>query len=219
MKWIILFGLAGIIVVSIAGFAGWIVSLPSNAPPAPVAIPAEETAAVVQALRPPKRTRPVVAVIGINDATETLDYLMATGILRRADVADVYLAATDAGPVKLYPALQVEPDMTIAGFDTATPDGADYVIVPAMSRDDDPAVMAWLKAQASKGSFIIGVCAGAKVVAAAGLLENRKATTHWYYKRDLLKREPTVTLVADRRFVVDGPVATTTGITVPCPLL
>ena len=66
-----------------------------------------ETAAITEALRPPKRERPVVAVIGLNDATETTDYIMPTGILRRADVADVYLVASQAGPVRLYPALQV----------------------------------------------------------------------------------------------------------------
>jgi transcriptional regulator GlxA family with amidase domain len=142
---------------------------------------------------------------------------MSTGILRRADVADVVLAATSEGPVKLYPVLAVEPDMTAAQFDAVHPDGADYVIVPAMSRDDDPAVMAWLKAQAQKGSMVIGVCAGAKVVAAAGLLADRKATTHWFYKSEFLKRDPTISLVADRRFVVDGPVATTTGISAAIP--
>jgi hypothetical protein len=86
-----------------------------------------------------------------------------------------------------------------------------------MSRDDDPAVMTWLKAQAQKGSVVIGVCAGAKVVAAAGLLASRRATTHWFYKSELLKRDPTITPVADRRFVVDGPVATTTGISAAIP--
>jgi putative intracellular protease/amidase len=217
MKWIIVYSVVGVIVLGIAGFAGWIVTLPPSVAPAPIAVPAAETAATIDALRPPKRQRPVVAVIGLNDATETLDYLMSTGILRRADVADVVLVATGEGPVKLYPVLQVEPDMTTAQFDASHPDGADYVIVPAMSRDDDPAVMAWLKAQAQKGSMVLGVCAGAKVVAAAGLLENRRGTTHWFYKPDFLKRDPTITPVADRRFVVDGPVATTTGISAAIP--
>ena len=89
--------------------------------------------------------RPLIAVIGINDATETTDYLVPTGILRRADVADVVMLATDPGPVQLYPALKVEPDATIAEFDAAHPEGADYVIVPAMSRDDDPAALAWIQ--------------------------------------------------------------------------
>jgi len=72
------------------------------------------------------------------------------GILRRANVADVVMLATGPGPVQLYPALKVEPDATVTGFDAAHPGGADYVIVPAMSRDDDPAVLAWLRTQAKK---------------------------------------------------------------------
>ena len=43
-------------------------------------------AAMLTALQPPKRARPLVAVVGINDATETNDYLMPAGILRRADI-------------------------------------------------------------------------------------------------------------------------------------
>ena len=130
---------------------------------------------MLASLRPTKRERPLVAVIGINDATETTDYLVPTGILRRADVADVMMLATRPGPVQLYPALKVEPDATITEFDANHPDGADYVIVPAMSRDDDPAALAWLRSQAEKGAKIIGICAGAKVVGASGLLDGRRA--------------------------------------------
>ena len=171
------------------------------------------------ALKPPKRQRPLVAVIGINDATETNDYVVPTGILRRADVADVVMLATGPGPVQLYPALKVEPDATIAAFDAEHPEGADYVIVPAMSRDDDPAALAWIRNQAQKGAKIIGVCAGAKVVAAAGLLDGHRATTHWYYLRKLLKGNPSITYVADRRMVSDGGVTTTTGITAAMPMM
>ena len=64
---------------------------------APPAIAQDEIAATLAALKPPKRQRPVIAVIGINDATEVTDYVMPTGILRRADVADVLMVAT--GPV------------------------------------------------------------------------------------------------------------------------
>jgi hypothetical protein len=94
--------------------------------------------ASIAALKPPKRARPLIAIIGINDATETTDYLMPYGILRRADVADVMTLATKPGPMTLFPVLRAEPQATIAEFDRLHPDGADYVIVPAMSRDDDP---------------------------------------------------------------------------------
>ncbi len=93
------------------------------------------------------------------------------------------------------------------------------MIVPAMSRDDDPLVLDWLRTQAAKGARIIGVCAGAKVVAAAGLLDGRRATTHWYYLREMLERSPAIRYVPDRRMVTDEAVTTTTGITASMPMM
>src|SRR5215207_10909780 len=130
---------------------GWILSLPpSPAYGAAPSIAKEETEAALAALKPPKRQRPLIAIVGINDASETTDYLMPYGILRRADVADVMLLATGPGPVTLFPVLKVEPDATIAQFDAQHPDGADYVIVPAMSRDDDPVALQWIRRQSAK---------------------------------------------------------------------
>jgi transcriptional regulator GlxA family with amidase domain len=213
---------SGVGVVALGAIAGgaWILSLP-EAPASTGATPIsqEETHATLEALKPPKRQRPVIAIIGINDATETTDYLMPFGILRRSDVADVMLVATEPGPVKLFPALEVEPHVTIATFDAQHPEGADYVIVPNMSRDDDATVLQWLRDQSAKGSTIIGVCAGAKIVGEAGLLDGRPATTHWYYVRELLKEHPAINYVADRRMVVDQRVATTTGITASMPMM
>ena len=163
----------------------------------------QEADAILAALKPPKRQRPLIAIVGINDATEVTDYLMPYGIIRRADVADVVLLATEPGPVKLFPALKVEPQATVAEFDAQHPDGADYVIVPAMSRDDDATVLKWLNSQAAKGAMTIGVCAGAKVVGEAGLLDGKRATTHWYYLEELLDKHPAIHYVADRRVVID----------------
>jgi len=214
-----LWGLATVAILALTSFGGWLLSLPAPAPAvvAPV-VPPREAAAVLAALQP-RRERPLIAVIGINDATETTDYLVPTGILRRADVAEVTLLAAGPGPVQLFPALKVEPDATIARFDADHPEGADYVIVPAMRRDDDPAVLAWLLSQARKGARIIGICAGAKVVAASGLLDGKRATTHWYYRGEMLKRHPTIRYVADRRMVQDQGVVTTTGISASMPMM
>jgi len=204
----------------LVGAGSWIVSLP----PAPAAIAAPplaqgEAEAMLAALRPPRPRRPLIAIIAINSGTETTDYLMPYGILRRADVADVVALATGPGPVRLFPALTVMPQATTAAFDARHPEGADYVIVPAMHRDDDPAALAWIRAQAAKGAIVIGVCAGAKVVAAAGLLDGRRATTHWYYLDGMLERHPAIRHVPDRRMVVDGRIATTTGITASMPMM
>jgi len=219
-KTIFAWSVVSAVLIGLAGFGGWISSLPAAVPATePVPVPRDERDAMLASLKPGKEKRPLVAVIGMNDATETTDYLTPPGILRRADVADVVMLATGPGPVKLYPALQVLPDATIAEFDATHPQGADYVIVPAMSRDDDDAVLGWLRSQFRKGARIIGICAGAKVVGAAGLLDGRRATTHWYYLGEMLARHPTIDYVPDRRMVADGPVATTTGITASMPTM
>ncbi|MBO9588532.1 DJ-1/PfpI family protein [Devosia sp.] len=219
MKRFLAVAVAAVVSVGLLGFGIWIAMLPPTTVLTPQIPPAAEAKAAREALAPKRSGRPVIAVIGLNDATETTDYLMPTGILRRADIADVMMLATAQGPVQLYPALNVEPDATISEFDAAHPDGADYVVVPAMSRDDDPAVLAWLQQQSAKGAIVIGICAGAKVVGAAGLLDGKRATTHWFYLRDLLRRSPTIDYVADRRMVIDGNIATTTGITASMPMM
>jgi hypothetical protein len=57
------------------------------------------------------------------------------------------------------------------------------------------------------------VCAGAFVLAAAGLLDGRRATTHWELAADLARTYPQVTLDADAIFVADGPIHTSAGVT------
>jgi len=215
----LLWSALGAISLFIAIGGGWILSLPpAHSVAAPLPIAQHETEAMIAALKPPKRQRPLIAIIGINDATETTDYLMPYGILKRADVADVVTLATAAGPMTLFPALKVEPQATTAEFDARHPDGADYVIVPAMSRDDDPAALQWIRSQSAKGAIVIGICAGAKVVGDAGLLHGKRATTHWYSINELREDHPTIRYVEDRRMVVDKGVATTTGITASMPM-
>jgi transcriptional regulator GlxA family with amidase domain len=215
----LLWSVLGAFVFLIGIGAAWILSLPAaSSIAAPPAIAQDERDATIAALKPPKRQRPLIAIIGINDATETTDYLMPYGILTRADVADVVTLATAPGPVTLFPTLKVEPQATIAEFDARHPDGADYVIVPAMTRDDDPAALQWIRDQSGKGAIIVGICVGAKVVGEAGLLHGKRATTHWYSVKELRGKHPTMRYVEDRRLVVDDGVATTTGISASMPM-
>lgn len=178
----------------------------------------QEQATLLAELQPPKRERPVVAVIGLNEGTETTDYLIPYGVLKRADVAEVYALGIRPGPITLMPALTIVPDSSTADFDSQYPDGADYIIVPAMHHDDDPSTLRWIQGQASKGAIVIGICSGAKVLGNAGLLEGRKATTHWFDVSNVAKSHPTMQYVADRRFLIDRGVATTTGVTASIPM-
>lgn len=178
---------------------------------------AQQAQAFVEALQPRRPGRPVVAVLALNEGTETTDLLLPHAVLKRADVADVQVVAPRSGTVRLFPVLQAEGAQDFAAFERAHPGGADYVIVPAMHADDDPAVLAWLRRQANSGARVIGVCSGARVVGQAGLLDGRRFTGHWYDRSTLLRRHEGSVHVPHQRYVVDRGVATTTGITASVP--
>src|SRR4051794_21615803 len=74
-------------------------------------------------------------------------------------------------------------------------------------------VVARVGALAARSRRVASVCTGAYVLAAAGLLDGRRATTHWEYCDDLQRRHPAVAVERDPIFVVDGPVRTSAGVT------
>lgn len=162
--------------------------------------------------------RPVIAVLALNEGTETTDFLVPHAVLRQAQVGVVEAVAPQPGPVVLMPALEVEGVRDFASFDAAYPAGADIVVVPAMHRDDDPAVRAWLQRQAAQGAVVVAVCSGARVVGQAGLLEGRRFTGHWYDRSTLLRRHAGAVHVPGLRYLADGPVVTTTGVSASLPV-
>ena len=178
----------------------------------------DEHAATIAAMKPPKRARPVIAVVGQNDGTETTDFIVPYAVLAASGVADVVAVAPEARTIRLTPALAVEPHQTLAAFDARHDEGADYVIVPRIDDAANPAVVSWIQSQAEKGAIIVGVCSGVKTVAAAGLLDGRRATGHWYDIAGLRQAHPTMEWVRDRRYVVDRGVVTTTGVSASLPV-
>ena len=91
---------------------------------------------------------------------------------------------------------------------------ADLVIVTGASPPTPaptPALTAALRRAADRGATVAGVCTGAFLLAATGLLDGRTATTHWAHAAELARRHPAVTIASDRIYVVDGPFATSAG--------
>lgn len=92
------------------------------------------------------------------------------------------------------------------------------MVVPALHTEDDPAVLAWLRAQAAKGAVVVGICSGARVLGRAGLLGGRHFAGHWYDRSTLLRRQAGAVHVPGQRYVDDGPVVTTTGVSASLPV-
>jgi transcriptional regulator GlxA family with amidase domain len=110
--------------------------------------------------------------------------------------------------------------VSAGAFDIVPPHGldvlrnADTVVVPGVDvvEDFDPEVLDALRAAADRGARMVSICTGAFVLAAAGLLDGRRATTHWYYAARLAERHPAVTVEPDVLFVDEGAVLTSAGV-------
>ena len=94
-------------------------------------------------------------------------------------------------------------------LDTLLVSGGDGVKAPASCA----ATLAFVQAAARTTRRLGSVCSGTYVLAAAGLLDGRRATTHWSRSKDFQRRFPAVRLEPDRIFVQDGPLWSSAGIT------
>ncbi|MGO8919310.1 MAG: GlxA family transcriptional regulator [Stellaceae bacterium] len=77
----------------------------------------------------------------------------------------------------------------------------------------DPVLVDWVRLRASQARRIASVCTGAFLLAASGVLDGRRATTHWSVCAELARRFPAVRVEPDPIFVRDGPVWTSAGVT------
>ncbi|WP_342110468.1 GlxA family transcriptional regulator [Methylobacterium sp. SI9] len=78
---------------------------------------------------------------------------------------------------------------------------------------DDPALVAWVRARAGRARRVASVCTGAFLLGATGLLDGRRAVTHWTHCAALAARYPRVRVEPDPIFVRDGPVWSSAGVT------
>ena len=80
-------------------------------------------------------------------------------------------------------------------------------------RPQNPVLVDWVRQRATQARRVASVCTGAFLLAAAGLLDGRRAATHWKYCARLAQRFPAVRVEPDPIFVCDGPVWTSAGVT------
>jgi transcriptional regulator GlxA family with amidase domain len=123
----------------------------------------------------------------------------------------VRVASVDGGPVRTSAGYLVQPDHDVRLLETA-----DTVIVPGVyggPREDGviPSVLADALTRAAGHARVVSICTGAFVLAAAGLLDGRRATTHWMHAAAFAGFFPQVDLDADVLFVDEGDVLTSAG--------
>jgi transcriptional regulator GlxA family with amidase domain len=139
------------------------------------------------------------------------------GAARDASGRRLYQITTctpDGGPVRSTGGFQVLPDHDLGATTTA-----DTVIVPGIHGGPpltdgtvDPIVAGALRKAHARGARVMSICTGASVLAAAGLLDGRPATTHWWHAERISRLYPNVKIDPDVLFVDDGEILTSAGV-------
>ncbi|MBP2320551.1 transcriptional regulator GlxA family with amidase domain [Kibdelosporangium banguiense] len=144
------------------------------------------------------------------DVTGPLEVFTGAGRYLHRDAYKVLTASVGGGVIRSASGLRITPDVGL--WDAPRPH---TIVVPggAGTKDGQPEIVEWLRQKAEAAERIVSVCSGAFLLAEAGLLNGRKATTHWSVCGTLARTFPEVTVDPEPIFVRDGKVATSAGVT------
>jgi putative intracellular protease/amidase len=184
-----------------------------EAPPAAARVQAGELPA------PPRHDpdKPTAVVLLSNEGSEVTDVLAPYEVLSESRAFNVYAAAPEREAVTLSGGLDIQPQLSLAELDRRLGgEDPDVIVVPAMwdvgSAGHRP-VAEWLREHAEGTGTVMSVCNGAEVLADAGLLADRRATSNWANIAEWEGRYPNTEWVRGRRYVEDGNVLTAAGVT------
>lgn len=169
-------------------------------------------------LYPEKREKIQVrnVAIVVYQGVELLDFAGPGEVFAVAQTVDgqngfnVYTVAETTAPIVSQGFVKVTPQYS---FETAPK--ADIVVFPGGNVNnflENKTAMTWAKAASGEAEIAMSVCNGAFVLANSKLLDNKKITTHWTAIRGLRRQVPTATVLENVRFVDNGQIITTAGI-------
>jgi transcriptional regulator GlxA family with amidase domain len=151
------------------------------------------------------------------DGTEELDAIGPWEVLAAwatqfpDDGVECFTVSADGETVRCAKGLRIVPDHS-----WATAPAADVLVVPGGDGQyrvqQDEAALDWIRGHRDRGALVTSVCTGALVLAKAGLLHDRPATTWWGRLDRLTELDPTIEVRPDDRFVDSGEVVTAAGV-------
>jgi transcriptional regulator GlxA family with amidase domain len=127
-----------------------------------------------------------------------------------------YTVSASRPTAMLSGGLAVLPDYSLDEVDAGMAPEPEVVVVPAVAAPNgkkEAPLREWLTRRADRGAHVLGVCNGGRVLAATGVLDGRRATAHWSAIRGLARSRPQVDWVRGQRYVQDGTLTTTAGVT------
>jgi transcriptional regulator GlxA family with amidase domain len=167
--------------------------------------------------RKPAESRFVVVLVypGVvaMDIFGPLEAFATANIIARRPLYRLAIAGMTMAPVDTSLGIRITPSVAVA--DIKEP--IDTLLVSGgfgqAEASCDKRLLAWLRVEHQRARRCGSICTGAFVLAAAGLLDGKRATTHWAMAEELSRRYPKVAVEVDRIFVRDGSVYTSAGVT------
>lgn len=162
----------------------------------------------------------VVAVVLGASGTVGSDVLAPYEVFASSPKFSVYTIAMQSAPAAVDGGPAILPTYTFEDIRSGTARKPDVVVVPAVGAPEGPdeaATREWVVEQSRRGARILGVCNGSGVLAAAGLLNGHQATSHWSRLGALKQSYPEIQWTGGLRFVQDGMITTTAGVTSGIP--
>jgi putative intracellular protease/amidase len=157
----------------------------------------------------------VAVVLGARGSVGT-DALAPYEVFARSPAFAVYTASASRAASMLSGGLVLAPDYSLEDVDAGSAPEPDVVVVPAVtgpaSKELAP-LRDWITRRAGRRAHILGVCAGSVLLAETGLLDGHRATSHWSNITRLQRKHPQVEWVRGQRYVEDGSITTTAGVT------
>ncbi len=157
-----------------------------------------------------------VAVVLGQSGSDAADVLAPYEVLASSPDFAVYTIAASTKPAALDGGMSVDPDYTFADVASGTAPAPDLIVVPAVNLPDGPEEQAardFVVNRYADGARILGICAGSRLLSATGILNGLTATSHWSRIAALKESNPEVSWVRGQRYVQDGRVTTTGGVT------
>jgi transcriptional regulator GlxA family with amidase domain len=160
--------------------------------------------------------KPTAVVVLGSQGANAADVLAPYEVLAGTGAFNLYTVAPQRRPVPLTGNLDLVPDLSFGQLDQRLPTGPEVIVVPQLRDPGESgadSVVGWLKRQRAQGDpLLVSVCVGAEVLASAGLLDGRPATSHWLGLIGLRRNYPAVRWTDGVRYVDDGEVITTAGV-------
>jgi len=158
----------------------------------------------------------VVAVVLGRSGSDTADVFAPFEVFSSSAAFSVYTVADSLEQAPMDGGLSVVPSYTFNDVAAGTAPVPDLIVVPAVNSPAGPeeeGARDFVAGHFRAGGRVLGICAGSRLLAASGILDGLRATSHWSRIGALEASNPAVTWVRGQRYVQDGRVTTTGGVT------